>query len=183
MSKVINKQDRTRGGITNMDKITKHIKSFAVALILILAIFSIVSNKSAFPNDEYANSKTSVADLFYVHLFDAVTDQGYSVKSIWFTAEGETLCRIDDIFDMWVSGEVDTETLVKAFNRIRIKETGVEKAKESLPVRYFEALARLQEARIYSSKSESVVNVPWTNKHKDEINGFDYWLGQSRNDD
>lgn len=170
------------------NKITKHLKSnigvyiIAAALIIGLAIFFSEPNRNTIPDNEYANSKASVADLFYVYLFDSVTDQGYSVKSIWFTAGGETLCRIDDIFDMWVSGEVDTETLVKAFNRVRVKETGVEKAKESLPVRYFEALTRLEEARIYSSKSKSVVNVPWTNKHKDEINGFDYWLGQSRND-
>lgn len=167
------------------NKITKHLKSnigvyiIAAALIIALAIFFSEPNRNTIPDNEYANSKASVADLFYVYMFDAITDKGYSVESIWFTAGGETLCRIDDIFDMWVSGEVDTETLVKAFNRVRVKETGVEKAKESLPVRYFEALTRLEEARIYSSKSESVVNVPWTNKHKDEVNGFDYWL---RND-
>lgn len=171
------------------NKITKHLKSnigvyiIAAALIIALAIFFSEPNRNTIPDNEYANSKASVADLFYVYLFDAVTDEGYSVESIWFTAGGETLCRIDDIFDMWVSGEVDTETLVKAFNRVRIKETGVEKAKESLPVRYFEALTRLEEARIYNSKIESVVNVPWTNKHKDEVNGFDYWLKQSYNED
>lgn len=171
------------------NKITKHVKSnigvyiIAAALIIGLAIFFSEPNSNTILDNGYANSKASVADLFYVYMFDAIADEGYSVKSIWFTAEGENLCRIDDIFDMWVSGEVDTETLVKAFNRVRVKETSVEKAKESLPVRYFEALARLEGAKIYSSKRKSVINVPWANKHKDEINGFDYWLGQSRNDD
>ena len=171
------------------NKITKHLQRnigvyiIAAALIIGLAIFFSEPNRNTIPNNEYANSKASVADLFYVYLFDAITDEGYSVKSIWFTAEGETLCRIDDIFDMWVSGEVDTETLVKAFNCVRVKETSVEKAKESLSVRYFEALTRLEEARIYNSKNKSVINIPWTNKHKDEVNGFDYWLRQSHNDD